>query len=792
MFGLFTSFCEVRRQVAKSLTLNRRQSIAFWLICRQLDQVRRDEHCTAQLCLFIGGNGGTGKSRVIAAIAAIAELFALAISPETRVREQAAPSSSAGLRIDGQAKMDWQEKYALIIDEVGMLGARMLYAVNVQLRRLRESTEDFGDIPVIIFFGDCHQFRPVQEWSILLPSSSFPRGQGHGFGLEQQRQHDVAYALWRMITVVVLKKKKATLTFQRQRHAPLHIFVSEHKWKDGKPTEEEGVMMLGQGDDSAISVPAVFMFVPGMPVVVNQNMHQGLKRVNGARYEAVRVVLDKAYPGHRINADTVLHFGPPAVLLLASETTSDLHFVGMPAGIMLFTPVSVKIEDHRYAPSLHKHQLRSSFDRLSNIDPNSNPQRSFYSREMLHLVNEHILSIATHLESERDINAFARTNHRLFSCLNIILYHRNIQQSESSAVLWAAVRGREQTARRAIEFGCGRLNEALTLSAKNGHEELTKVLLAAASIGNSMADASWAPLFYAAAGGYEAIVGLLLSSEKMDIDATDFFRRRTLSQAAAGGHEAIVKRLLDSGLVETDSKDLSERTALSHAAAKGHAATVQLLLELGRAEVDSRDRWGQTPLSHTAAEGHESTFRLLVKAGKAEINSKDNHGRTPFSKSAQRGHEVIVQLLWDSGHAEIDSRDTFGRTPLSLAAESGHKSVVKLLIDSGEVHVDSRDLGGRTPLSYAAAEGHESTLRILLETGEVDIDSKDNCGFTPLCWAAIGEHRDIIHLLLGAGKVDANLSGLSERMPLSWAEINSWGQESIASLLLDSGIAPQS
>ncbi|KAF5252652.1 hypothetical protein FOXYS1_14623 [Fusarium oxysporum] len=307
MFGLFTSFCEVRR----------------------------DEHCTAQLCLFIGGNGGTGKSRVIAAIA---ELFAiespsiqLAISPETRVREQAAPSSSAGLHIDGQAKMDWQEKYALIIDEVGMLGARMLYAVNVQLRRLRESTEDFGDIPVIIFFGDFHQFRPVQEWSILLPSSSFPRGQGHGFGLEQQRQHDVAYALWRKFTVVVLKEKvraaqdprlrrlitrvqqgaqdqsdveflnsncyheerripwesEATLTFQRQRHAPLHIFVSEHKWKDGKPTEEEGVMMLGQGDDSATSVPAVFMFVPGMPVVVNQNMHQGLKLVNGARYEAV-------------------------------------------------------------------------------------------------------------------------------------------------------------------------------------------------------------------------------------------------------------------------------------------------------------------------------------------------------------------------------------------------------------------------------------------------------------------------------------------------------------------------
>ncbi|KAF5258223.1 hypothetical protein FOXYS1_11217 [Fusarium oxysporum] len=308
MFGLFTSFCEARRQVTKSLTPNRRQSIAFWLICRQLDQVRRDEHCTAQLCLFIGGNEGTGKSRVIAAIAELfvveSPSFQLAISPETRVREQAAPSSSAGLRIDGQAKMDWQEKYALIIDEVGMLGAMMLYAVNVQLRRLRESTEDFGDIPVTIFCGDFHQFRPVQEWSILLPSSSFPRGQGHGFGLEQQRQHDVAYILWRKFNVVVPKEKvcaaqdprlrrlitrveflnsngyheerripwesEATLAFQRQRHAPLHIFVSEHKWKDSKQTEEEAVMMLGQGDDSAISVPAVFMFVPGMPVVVNR------------------------------------------------------------------------------------------------------------------------------------------------------------------------------------------------------------------------------------------------------------------------------------------------------------------------------------------------------------------------------------------------------------------------------------------------------------------------------------------------------------------------------------------
>ena len=66
------------------------------------------------------------------------------------------------------------------------------------------------------------------------------------------------------------------------------------------------------------AVPAVFMFVPGMPTVVNRNTHEGLKLANGAGYTAVDIVLDKAYPCHRVSADTIVHFGPPAGLLLAS------------------------------------------------------------------------------------------------------------------------------------------------------------------------------------------------------------------------------------------------------------------------------------------------------------------------------------------------------------------------------------------------------------------------------------------------------------------------------------------
>jgi hypothetical protein len=113
-----------------------------------------------------------------------------------------------------------------------------------------------------------------------------------------------------------------------------------------EPTEE-AVMMLSQGDDSGIPVPAIFMFVPGMAVVVNQNIHQGLKLVNGARYIALDVILDKAYPGHRVSANTIMHFGPPAGILLMADTTKDFHFVGMPTGTILLTPFSIKIECQR-------------------------------------------------------------------------------------------------------------------------------------------------------------------------------------------------------------------------------------------------------------------------------------------------------------------------------------------------------------------------------------------------------------------------------------------------------------
>ncbi|XP_044715033.1 AAA domain-containing protein [Hirsutella rhossiliensis] len=372
------------RELAGQLTLNEKQAIALLIVCRQLDRIRQGDDAGGdgggQLCLFIGGEGGTGKSRVIEALVELlarrdlsSRVLVTATSGTAAARINGITLHSAcGLTgerfVDGRSRMDWQEKEVLVIDEVSMLGARTLHAANEQLCRLRG-------------------FRPVQERSILLPSAAVAWDEDGAFAAEQRRQHDKAHALWRRFTTVVMLDEQmraagdpelrrllgrirrgeqdrsdlellnsrcyrpgrripwetgltvvtplnrnrwnlnleAALAFRERRRTAARVFLSEHKWRDGVPTEEEAVLMLGQGDDSATPVPAVFLFVPGMPVVVNQNTHQGLKLL-------------------------IMHFGPPAGIVLASETTKDFHFVGMPAGTILLTPISVKITAQRKRP----------------------------------------------------------------------------------------------------------------------------------------------------------------------------------------------------------------------------------------------------------------------------------------------------------------------------------------------------------------------------------------------------------------------------------------------------------
>ncbi|OCK88814.1 uncharacterized protein K441DRAFT_586923, partial [Cenococcum geophilum 1.58] len=123
---------------------------------------------------------------------------------------------------------------------------------------------------------------------------------------------------------------------------------------------------------------------------------------------------------------------------------------------------------------------------------------------------------------------------------------------------------------------------------------------------------SQVPLLWAAENGDDAVVGMLLAKDDVDLKIKDYSGQTPLSWAAENGHEAVVKLLLEAGKVDVDSKDNNDQTPLSLAARNGHEAVVKLLLETGKVDADSKDsKYGQTSLSWAAQKGHEAVVKLL-------------------------------------------------------------------------------------------------------------------------------------------------------------------------------------
>src|SRR3954451_16514314 len=138
---------------------------------------------------------------------------------------------------------------------------------------------------------------------------------------------------------------------------------------------------------------------------------------------------------------------------------------------------------------------------------------------LLRLANEVLCCISENLELERDINAFTQANRRLYRLLNNYLYRYNIEQSGSSALLWAALHGQEATAQKLVDKGAD-------VNAQGGQ------------YGNALQAAS--------SGGHEQIVQRLLENGA-DVDAQGGLYGNALQAGSSGGHDQMVQRLLEKG-----------------------------------------------------------------------------------------------------------------------------------------------------------------------------------------------------------------------------------------------------
>lgn len=154
----------------------------------QQADLARDIIETTNRNLFLTGKAGTGKTTFlrrlrrelpkrmvvlaptgIAAINAegvtLHSFFQLPFSPYL----PGVPNTEKRYGINKQKQKLIRSLDLLVIDEISMVRADMLDAVDSELRRIRRDSRPFGGLQVL-FIGDLHQLSPVvkdEEWAML-------------------------------------------------------------------------------------------------------------------------------------------------------------------------------------------------------------------------------------------------------------------------------------------------------------------------------------------------------------------------------------------------------------------------------------------------------------------------------------------------------------------------------------------------------------------------------------------------------------------------------------------------
>lgn len=248
-----------------------------------------------------------------------------------------------------------------------------------------------------------------------------------------------------------------------------------------------------------------------------------------------------------------------------------------------------------------------------------NPDTTF-TMPLLNFANDLLYCIADNIESNRDLNAFARCNRRLYHLLNSSLYRHAIQRTEGSALLWAAKHGQEATVQKLL------LGERADQQATR-HRYYS------------------GPLCVAAEKGHEGIVKLLLD-KRVNVNAWGLGYGNALHAASWNGYERIVQLLLDNG-AKINAPSRNHGSALEEALASGHEHIVQLLINNGANPNTPGGQWGNA-LYAASAEGNERIVKLLLDNG-AKVNAMGGYHGNALQAASVGGHEQVVKLLLDNG-----------------------------------------------------------------------------------------------------------------------------------------------
>ncbi|KAH7144187.1 ankyrin repeat-containing domain protein [Dactylonectria estremocensis] len=358
---------------------------------------------------------------------------------------------------------------------------------------------------------------------------------------------------------------------------------------------------------------------------------------------------------------------------------------------------------------------------------------------------------------------------------------------------------------------------------------------------NSSDKFSRAPLSYAAIHGHQRVVEILVAYESIawnlrdTHDQTPFAQaamsgkgpmrnRSPHSYAAEGGHNEMMQLLLATGRVEINSMDNEGTTPLSYAAVSDHDDAVHLLLHHG-ASARVVDKAGKG-IVHTAIPTNNCKLEIVLSLLRSGVLTDlvDNEHMTPMHCTVKFARQDSAELRLQNGtcvdmpvyqypsrspsfedcfilHYVRDSGDRFirdihyaGLTPLHLAALIECSGMVQLFLDHG-ANPKARSMHSETPLHLALSQhllhlsldfGKWTDRSMRIENSCQDIDVEDEDERQQLAELIHRFRMDTVMVLARHRDTDANIQDHAGTLAVHHA-MNGCYDAAMASELIENG-----
>lgn len=295
------------------------------------------------------------------------------------------------------------------------------------------------------------------------------------------------------------------------------------------------------------------------------------------------------------------------------------------------------------------------------------------------------------------------------------------------------------------------------------------------SLVNARDASGGSPRFFAAGGGHDDLVSLLLENGA-DAAMVDVKNRSPLWIAAGCGRYETVETLLQAPGAEVDLRDSENTTLIFNATFHNHIKIVELLLACSKFGAHSessysteprtnhnvggfqhpwvgRDRIRFTPLESTWMRGNREMMEVLLNCPNID----------PYLATSETEGKILLHL-YAVGNLEVDAEyraalqyypDRVDR--IIQRRRDARDRMAKLIAQSGRFDPEVKESRGHTPLAFAAAAGRADAIKQLLYFANIDVNVQDGDGHTPLILAIRRGSPSCVELLLGTERVDAEI-----------------------------------